>query len=265
MIIAATGLSGSIGRHFPSAVLGLKTRLEKSSDEMLEELLSLPKVDCVIHLAAMTKLKSCDVNPSMAYELNCNGALKWFEAAAQAKVGHFIFSSTSHVYGNPFTEKPLPTSFKINPLSVYGKSKANAEIELMKLAEKFPQTKLTIARLFSVISKESRQFLLYSNLHRRAREKDFSLVPGLHYVRDFIAAKDAVHKLLNLAAWSEAPPVVHISNGIGRKVLDLASEVFNEYGLNAKELLKEGPKGPNDVPWLVGEPTEIPEKPILLK
>lgn len=259
MLIAATGLSGSIGRLFPNDVIGLKTRLENSSRAMLEELSAHPQIDCVIHLAAMTLLKDCETYPDKAYELNVEGALKWFEAAAQADVKHFIFTSTSHVYGNPFTDKPLPTSYQMNPLSVYGKTKVKAEAQLTELSKKYPKTKLTIARLFSVISKESRPGLLYSNLHRRAQEKDFSLVPGLSYVRDFIPAEEAVKKLMRLTTWSQSPNVVHISSGKGRTVLDLATEVFAQYGLNAKELLNEGPKGPSDIPWIVGEPTAIPK------
>jgi len=259
MIIAATGLTGGIGRHFPNQIIGLKTRLESSSDEMFNELTQNSEIDCVIHLAAMTLVKECDLHPEKAHELNVNGALKWFEAAGKAGIKHFIFTSTSHVYGNPYTEIPIPPSYKLSPVSVYGKTKVEAEIKLKELAEKFPGTRLTIARLFSVLSKESKPGLLYSNLYRRAQEKDFSPVPGLHYTRDFIPAEQVVERLIHLASWTNAPPVVHISSGQGRKIIDLAAQVFAEYGLDAYQLLSEAPSSSNDIPAIVGEPTSIPK------
>lgn len=255
MIIAATGLTGGIGKLFPGHVRALKTRLEQSSDEMFRELSALPKVDCVIHMAAMTQLKDCQAHPEKAYQLNVDGATKWFEAATRSQIKHFIFTSTSHVYGNPNSKEPLPTNHPTAPLSVYAKTKVAAEEKLIQLSQHFPQTKLTIARLFSVISKESRPGMLYANLHRRAQEKDFSPVPGLHYVRDFISAESAVEKLMDLTSWTKAPPIVHICSGKGRRVLDLATEVFAEYGLNAEQLLHEGPRADSDIPWIVGRPT----------
>ena len=240
-------------------MIGLKTRLENSSEEMLKELQSFPQINCIVHLAAMTLVKDCQSQPEKAYALNVEGASKWFMAAHQAGIRHFILASTSHVYGNPHTEQPISTKHPLNPVSVYGQTKVAAEIQLSDLARNFPQMKLTIARLFSVISKESKPGLLYTNLHRRAREKDFSPIPGLHYVRDFIPVDDVVDRLIRLASWQNAPPIVHISSGKGRRVLDLAAEVFLEYGLDAQKLLNEAPQEPNDIPWIVGEPTIIPD------
>ena len=239
-------------------MIALKTRLESSSAQMLAELQLHPRIDALIHLAAINLVKDCDANPKKAHAINTIGPSKWFEAAAKANIKTFIFTSTSHVYGVPTVREPLSTSQELSPLSVYAKSKADAEKELQVLAKKYPDTRLRIARIFSVISKEARPGLLYTNLHRRAREKDFSPVPGLNNVRDFIPATEVVERLIALAHWNQGAEVVHISTGKGRLVLDLATEVFAEYGLKAEELLTEDVKSPNDIPWMVGKPTPIP-------
>lgn len=258
MRIAATGLAGNIGQYLPKTVISLETRLESGVSEMQKELASHPGIDCLIHLAALSLVKDCEENPDLAFDLNVNGSLKWFEAASRAGIKHFIFASTSHVYGNPKTNEAIPTTCRIAPINVYGRTKAQAEKELLQLTHKFPATQLTIARMFSLISKNSNPGMLYPNLHRRAREKDFSSVPGLNYVRDFLPMETAAQKLLNLAKWKEAPQIVNICSGHGRSILDLAEEVFQEYGISAKEHLKPSPPQANDIPWIVGKPTEIP-------
>lgn len=259
MKIAITGKSGMVGRHFPDSVIGLNTRLESSSDEMLSELQSLPQIDCLIHLAAMTLVSDCSKDPEKAHQLNVEGAVKWFEAAQKAGIKRFIFTSTSHVYGNPHTQIPLPTTWPLNPVNIYGKTKVEAERQLKLKAKNNPSTQLVIARMFSLLSKNAGPGLLYSNLFRRAREKDFSPVPGLSYIRDFLPAEKATERLLQLAKWNEAPEIVHICSGKARSILSLAEEVFAEYNLEAQKLLTEAPKNANDIPWLVGAPTAIPK------
>lgn len=258
MKIAITGKSGRVGRQFPVDTIGLVTRLEADTNDMASELKSHPQIECMIHLAAIMIVADCEKNPQKAYEVNVEGALKWFKAAALSGVKHFIFTSTSHVYGNPKTQEPIPTSWPLNPISVYGKTKAEAEVKLLELSYQYPETKLTIVRMFSLLSKDSNPAQLYSNLYRRAREKDFSSVPGLYSVRDFLPVEIAARRIQQLASWKDAPKVVHICSGKGRSVLDLATEVFAEFGLDAKNLLKEGEKSSADIPYLVGVPTAFP-------
>lgn len=259
MKIAITGKSGRVGRQFPQSTISLVTRLETDVTAMISELKSHGDVDCLIHLAAIMIVADCEKNPQKAHEVNVEGALKWFKAAAQSGVKHFIFTSTSHVYGNPKTQEPIPTSWPLNPVSVYGKTKAEAELKLIELARQFPNTKLTIVRMFSLLSKDSNPAQLYSNLYRRAREKDFSPVPGLNNVRDFLPVEVAAQRLQQLTHWKEAPSLVHISSGTGHSVLDLATEVFAEFGLDARKLLHEAEKSPTDIPYLVGIPTVFPD------
>lgn len=261
MILAVTGASGTVGKEFPADALSLNTRLEAAAMDMLRELTNQRQsIDTVIHLAAMTLVSDCQARPDEAVEFNVNGALKWFSAAAEAGVKHFILASTSHVYGNPLTQTPISTSHPVKPNNVYGQTKLTAEQKLQELSLKFPHTKLTIARMFSLISKKSNPGLLYSNLHRRAQEHDFSAVPGLSYTRDFSKVEFAVEKLIDLSHWQQAPDIVHICSGKARTVLNLAEEVFAEYGLDAKKLLSEAPGNPQDIPYIVGLPTQIPSR-----
>lgn len=249
-----TGRSGNLGRHFPPHYIALKTRMEMPTAEMEGELARVTHpILSFTHLAGITTPQDCDADPEAAHLANVIGPCKWFEAAARQGVRHFIFTSTSHVYGNPENKTPLSVRSPLKPVSNYGQQKLEAERALQELAPRFPMTKLTIARLFTVLSPAMKPGFLFTNLHRRARQKDFSPIRGLSYVRDFMPMDEAVRQLTTLGRWMEAPPVLNICSGNPTTVRELAARVFAEYGLSV-EGIEEGPREPGDIDWLVGEP-----------
>ncbi len=249
-----TGHTGNIGRHFPERFVRLKTRMERVVEEMEAELKGLPApLLSFVHLAGITTLDGCQADPEGSYQANVIGPCKWYEAAARAGVRHFVFTSTSHVYGNPDSPAPLSPRAPLNPISLYARQKVEAERALQELALKYKDTRLTIARMFTVLSPAMKPGFLYTNLHKRAQAKDFSPIRGLSYVRDFMPMGEAVRQLTALAGWLEAPPVLNICSGRPMTVRELAAQVFAEYGLTV-DAIEEGPASQGDIRWLVGEP-----------
>ncbi len=249
-----TGHTGNIGRHFPASFIPMKTRLERSVSEMEAELRGLGSpISSFVHLAGVTTRAGCESDPEGSYQKNVVGAKKWFEAAARVGVRHFLFTSTSHVYGNPQSHHALSVNSPLNPLSLYARQKMQAEEVLQQLATQYPDTKLTIARLFTVLSPAMKPGFLFTNLHKRAQAQDFSPIRGLSYARDFLPMDEAVRQLTALSRWMEAPPVINICSGRPTTVRELAEKVFAEYGLSA-ERIPHGPPSPGDIEWLVGQP-----------
>lgn len=78
----------------------------------------------VIHTAAMTNVDACELNPTDCYEINFAATKKLFRCAKIINA-HFQLLSTDFIFdgeqGN-YKENDLP-----NPLSVYAKSKVDAE------------------------------------------------------------------------------------------------------------------------------------------
>jgi len=81
----------------------------------------------VVHLAAKGGVRASITDPESYYDCNVRGTLRVLEAARNCEVEHFIFGSSSSVYGAtntvPFSEDQ-PTD---RPMSPYAASKCAAE------------------------------------------------------------------------------------------------------------------------------------------
>lgn len=81
--------------------------------------------DFVLHLAAAWLLSILE-KPELALSANVQGTFNVLEAAAQAQVKKFIFSSAGAVYGDNF-QVPVKEDQPLMPNTLYGASKASGE------------------------------------------------------------------------------------------------------------------------------------------
>ncbi len=245
--IAATGTTGTIGSQLPTEVISLKTRLEAP---LKEKILELKKINptAVIHLAGMVEVHTCEENPELCFRLNVDGALSWLQAAQQCGVQRFIFASTSHVYAK--SDKPLPTSYQLDPQGTYGKSKLEAEKALQQMASN-GATQIIIARIFSVLDENSKPGFLLPSLIRRAKERDYSPIQGLSSIRDFLTSSEVAAQLWTLTQAKSQSKIVNICSGKPTKILDLAKSIFLQYGADPSRLCESTPSAR---PFIVGEP-----------
>lgn len=94
----------------------------------LEEVFAREKPDKVIHIAAMAGVRPSIQRPLLYEEVNVKGTLNMLEAARRHRVTHFLFASSSSVYGGqekvPFSEDdPIA-----RPISPYAATKAAGEL-----------------------------------------------------------------------------------------------------------------------------------------
>lgn len=90
--------------------------------------------DAVIHLAAISNDPVGDLNPECTYDLNYGGTVRLAEAAKQAGVSRFLFSSSCSLYGAGSSEW-LDETADFNPVTPYGESKILSEKALHTLAD----------------------------------------------------------------------------------------------------------------------------------
>jgi UDP-glucose 4-epimerase len=86
-------------------------------------------IEAVIHFAASIVVPDSVRDPLSYYRNNTVNSRALIECAVNGGVGHFIFSSTAAVYGNPATI-PVPEDAPTLPISPYGWSKLMTEIML---------------------------------------------------------------------------------------------------------------------------------------
>jgi len=84
--------------------------------------------DWIVLAAAYTDVDGCETNRDLAFDVNCRGAVNVAEAA-KLQGARLLFLSTDYVFDGTKTT-PYATDDPRAPRSVYGQSKAEAEVKL---------------------------------------------------------------------------------------------------------------------------------------
>ena len=130
MKILITGANGYLGSSFINQYSD-KYNFEKFSllNQKLEDI-NFDNIDIVLHCAALVHQK-VEHSYEKYYEINVKYPVKLAKIAKQNAVKQFVFISTIAVYGE--NEEKLDENTICNPITPYGKSKLEAEKELLKL------------------------------------------------------------------------------------------------------------------------------------
>lgn len=130
--VLVTGAGGQLGQSLDlQNVTTIRTSRSKSDsidvildvtdNQNVESLINEHDPDIILHLAAMTNVDGCELNPDKAHEINVKGTanlLKLFD-------GKFIFLSTDYVFNGE--DGPYSENDEVDPINVYGRSKLDAE------------------------------------------------------------------------------------------------------------------------------------------
>ena len=99
----------------------------------IRELILDSRPDWIVLLAAYTDVDGCEGNPERAFAVNRDGAVHVAQAAATTK-SRVLFISSDYVFDG---EKGTPYEIDDprNPINVYGRSKAEAEVKLLEFSQ----------------------------------------------------------------------------------------------------------------------------------
>lgn len=127
-----SGANGYLGSSFINQYSD-KYNFEKFSllTQKLEDII-FDSMDVVLHCAALVHQK-VEHPYTKYYEVNVEYPLKLAKLAKENGVKQFVFISTIAVYGED--EEKLDENTVCNPITPYGKSKLEAEKELLKLSD----------------------------------------------------------------------------------------------------------------------------------
>jgi dTDP-4-dehydrorhamnose reductase len=132
-IFGASGLLGkALIREWPGdSVTGLSSREADIRDaNAVQKAVKETNPDWVVLAAAYTDVDGCESNRDLAFAVNRDGALN-VARAAQASGARLLFLSSDYVFDGKKTS-PYETGDRRNPQSVYGRTKAEAEIRLLE-------------------------------------------------------------------------------------------------------------------------------------
>jgi dTDP-4-dehydrorhamnose reductase len=137
MRVTLFGASGLLGQQLVSALNGEQLTAPTSRDADLrdpakiEHAIRDSRPDWIILAAAYADVDGCEKNSDLAFAVNHQGAVNVAQSAHYAGA-RLLFVSTDYVFDGAKTS-PYEVNDPRNPINVYGRTKAQAEEELLAL------------------------------------------------------------------------------------------------------------------------------------
>jgi UDP-glucuronate 4-epimerase len=210
-----------------------------------------PSIDRVVHLAAQAGVRHSLVDPYSYVQSNVMGHLVVLEAARRLPtLRHFVYASTSSVYGAN-TTMPFRESDRVDtPMSLYAATKRADELMSYAYAHLFglPQTGL---RFFTVYGPWGRPDMAYFTFAKAiVTGAPITLYDGGRLRRDFTYVDDIVAGIigtLDRPPAGEVPPmrVLNIGNHRVEAVNTLVALL--EQSLGRRAVIRTAPRPAADV------------------
>ena len=261
--ILITGGAGYIGSHVAEILInkkknifiidnlssGFKKLLNKIAHfinlnilntSKLKKIIINNKIDSVIHLAASLIISVGETHPKLYYKNNVLGTKSLLRACNNSLVKNFIFSSTAAVYKEG--QKIVSEKSKVNPKSVYGKTKLLAEKHIILDCKKM-KINYGILRYFNVCGASSSGKIgiiskgdhLFKNISSEVMKKkpvikiygnDYNTPDGTA-IRDFIHVSDLAevhYKVLQKISKTKKSKILNCGYNRGLSVKEVIEE-----------------------------------------
>jgi UDP-glucuronate 4-epimerase len=188
----------------------------------IDELFKVHGFDYVVNLAAQAGVRYSIDKPYKYIDSNLIGFINVLEACRKFKVKHFIFASSSSIYGNseiPFSEDQQTDA----PLSLYAATKKANELMAHSYAHLY-QIPITGLRFFTVYGPWGRPDMAYFSFAKKIIEgQPIKIFNEGNLMRDFTYIDDIVEAITKLIT----QPVINTNH----------FEVFNIGNNNPVKLL----------------------------
>ena len=219
------------------------TRKDARDEDGISRWVDESRPDIVIHLAGVAHAGRCDRDPSSAFAhglLTLQNALE----ASRGRVDHFVFVSSSMVYGN-FPRDPVDESVETEPLGVYGALKLAGE-RLVRAYERVFGLSATIVRPSALYGPRCVSRRIVQAFVENAAEGLPLRIDGTGEERlDFTYVSDLVNGIrLVLLKPSSRGQTFNVTFGASRSALDLARVVRSHYPEVAIEFRARDPHSP---------------------
>jgi UDP-arabinose 4-epimerase len=231
---------------------------------------ALSRVDAVVHFAAHAYVGESVINPRKYFQNNVEAALTLLNAAMDAGVRRFVFSSTCAVYGTP-DRVPITEDAVRRPINPYGISKLFFENALESYDRAYGLRFATLRYFNAAGADESGEIgevhdpeshLIPLALAATRADGPVLRIFGTDYptkdgtcVRDYIHVNDLAeaHVLALHHLESGESLALNLGTGRGHSVLEILKAVEKITG--SKVNYVQGPRRPGDPPALVADPS----------
>jgi UDP-glucuronate 4-epimerase len=214
----------------------------------IDALFASGNFDMVIHLAAQPGVRYSIDAPHKYIESNIVGFLNVLEASRQNKVSHFLYASSSSVYGNRVGGSFSEAGDTDHPESLYAATKKSNELIAYSYTRQFGIQAIGL-RFFSVYGPWGRPDMAYFSFTKKILRGE--LVPVFNngeMVRDFTYIDDICNGVVSLVETVDKLPqykVYNLGNNKPLKISQLIEAI--EEALGRKALIDLKPMQSGDV------------------
>jgi GDP-4-dehydro-6-deoxy-D-mannose reductase len=249
--VLVTGGNGFVGRHLVKALAALGPQyevvagrdhadataaasravsLDVTNLEQVRTVIAAEQPSHLVHLAAITAVPEAQRNIRRAWDVNFGGTLNIATALADiAPQCRLIFCSSSEVYGGSFrTGLPLDETALLDPLGVYGATKAAADLMIGQMARQ--DLRAIRVRPFSHTGPgQSESFVAAAFAAQIARiergeQPPRMMVGNLKSRRDFLDVRDVIDFYLRaIVRFDEIPngSAINVASGQSLAIEDI--------------------------------------------
>jgi UDP-glucuronate 4-epimerase len=203
--------------------------------------------DAIIHLAAKAGVRPSIEDPLTYQDVNVRGTQNLLEIARRGKVGHFVFASSSSVYGvNP----RVPWSeddFVLQPISPYASTKVSGEL-LGHVYSHLYGMRFIALRFFTVYGPRQRPDLaIHKFAHLIAAGRPIPVFGDGSTRRDYTFIDDIVTGVMSALRYTDSQfEVINLGNNNTVTLLEMIHGLETAIGNPAS--INWQPEQPGDVP-----------------
>ena len=173
-------------------------KIDICNKEKIDSNFKKNKYQYVLHFAAQAGVRMSFSEPEKYYKNNVEGFFNIIDSSRKIKIKHFLFASTSSVYGN---SKVFPVTEKFNTEnheSFYASTKKTNELIAQNFSSIF-NFKSTCLRIFTVYGPYGRpDMALFKFTKNILNSKAIELYNSGNHFRDFTYIDDAVNMITKL-------------------------------------------------------------------
>jgi UDP-glucuronate 4-epimerase len=170
-------------------------RKDLTITDSIEPIFKKNKIDYVVHLAAQAGVRYSVINPNAYITSNINGYFNILNLSKKFKVKHFVFASSSSVYGS-LNKFPLKEKYDVShPTQLYAATKVSNELMAHAFSSLYnlPSTGL---RFFTVYGPYGRPDMsLFKFVNNIFKNKPITVFNKGNHSRDFTYIDDITHSI----------------------------------------------------------------------
>jgi dTDP-4-dehydrorhamnose reductase len=238
-----TGASGMLGQDLREVLANedvtAMTHADLDVTDSAAVRAAVEGADVVVNSAAFTRVDDAEVEVDAAFAVNATGARNLAEASA-ATGARFIQLSTDYVFDGEATT-PYAEDAALNPLSVYGRSKAEGE-QLALAAHPSGTVVLRTAWLYGANGAN----FVSAILGAAAKHETVSVLTDQRGQPTW--TRDLAKRIVEVVRADAAPGIYHATNSGDASRYEFAREIFRLAGLDPERVLPATEVAPRPAP-----------------